>query len=54
MGGRAPRKGSCEVPSGYGVCLRPGGPVFLADAMQKVGCIVGLTAIRLAFFMGFE
>ena len=54
MGGRAPCKGSCEVPSGYGVGLRPGGPVFLADAMQKVGCIVGLTAIRLAFFMGFE
>ena len=32
----------------------PGGPVCLAHAMQKVSYIVGLTALQLAFFMGFE
>ena len=31
----------------------PGGPAFLAHAMQRVSYIVGLTAIRLAFFMGY-
>ena len=28
--------------------------IFLAHAMQRVSNIVGLTAIRLAFFMGCE
>ena len=32
----------------------PGGPDFLAHAMQRVNYIVGLTALRLAFFMGYE
>ena len=32
----------------------PGGPVFLAHAMQRVNSIVDLKAIRLAFFMGSE
>ena len=31
----------------------PGGPAFLAHTKQKVN-IVGLTALRLAFFMGYE
>ena len=30
-----------------------GGPAFLAHAMQRVSYIVGLTAIRLASFMGY-
>ena len=32
----------------------PGGPAFLAHTKQKVSNIVGLTALRLAFFMGYE
>ena len=32
----------------------PVGPVFLAHTMQKVSNIVGLTALRLAFFMWYE
>ena len=32
----------------------PGGPAFLAHAKQKVSSIVGLTALRLAFFMEYE
>ena len=32
----------------------PGGPVFLAHAMQRVSSIVDLKAVRLAFFMGSE
>ena len=32
----------------------PGGPSFLAHTKQKVSNIVGLTALRLAFFMGYE
>ena len=31
----------------------PGGPAFLAHAMQRVSNIVGLTALRLAVFMGY-
>ena len=31
-----------------------GGPALLAYAMQRVSYIVGLTALRLAFFMGNE
>ena len=31
-----------------------GGPVFLAHTRQKVSNIVGLTALRIAFFMGYE
>ena len=32
----------------------PGGHVFLPHAMQRVSYIVGLTAIQLAFFMGYK
>ena len=32
----------------------PVGPVFLAHTKQKVSNIVGLTALRLAFFTGYE
>ena len=32
----------------------PGGPAFLPHFMQKSNYIVGLTAIRLAYFMGYE
>ena len=32
----------------------PGWPAFLAHTKQKVSNIVGLTALRLAFFMGYE
>ena len=32
----------------------PGGPVFLAHAMQRVSYIVGLTAIRLAFLWDID
>ena len=32
----------------------PGGHAFLAHTKQKVSNIVGLTALRLAFFMGYE
>ena len=32
----------------------PGGLDFLAHTKQKVNNIVGLTALRLAFFMGYE
>ena len=34
-------------------CQVKGGPVFLAHTKQKVSNIVGLTALRLAFFMGY-
>ena len=32
----------------------PGGPAFLAHTKQKVSSVVGLTALRLAFFMEYE
>ena len=32
----------------------PGGPAFLGHTKQKVSNIVGLSALRLAFFMGYE
>ena len=32
----------------------PGGPAFLAHTKEKVSNIVSLTALRLAFFMGYE
>ena len=32
----------------------PGGHAFLAHTKQKVSNIVGLSALRLAFFMGYE
>ena len=43
----------------YIVCIvlytvKPGGPAFLAHTKQKVTNIVGLTALRLAFFIGYE
>ena len=31
-----------------------GGPAFLAHTKEKVSNIVSLTALRLAFFMGYE
>ena len=34
--------------------MHVGGPAFLAHTKQKVSSIVGLTALRLAFFMGYE
>ena len=34
--------------------LKEGGPAFLAHTKQKVSNIVGLTALRPAFFMGYE
>ena len=39
-----------NIPNVYA----PGGPAFLAHTMLKVINIVGLTALRLAFFMGYE
>ena len=32
----------------------PVGPTFLAHTKEKVSNIVSLTALRLAFFMGYE
>ena len=32
----------------------PGGGDFLAHATQEVSYILGLTALRLAFFMGYK
>ena len=32
----------------------PGGDAFLAHAMQIFSIIVGLAALRLAFFVGYE
>ena len=32
----------------------PGRPAFIAQTKQKVSNIVGLTALQLAFFMGYE
>ena len=32
----------------------PGRPTFLAHIKQKVSNIVGLTALQLSFFMGYE
>ena len=43
----------CSKPGQLGV-YGPGGPVFLAHAMQRVSYIVDLTVLRLAFFMGYE
>ena len=42
-----------ELTQNVGV-YAPGGPAFLAHTEQKVSNIVGLTALRLAFFMGYE
>ena len=47
-------EGSFRYPLAREGVTAPGGPVFLAHARQKVSCIVGLTALRLAFFMGYE
>ena len=46
-------EGSFRYPLGREGVYAPGGPAFLPHFMQKVSYIVGLTAIRLAFFMGY-
>ena len=47
--------GGCSSSCGSPGCGSSyGGPAFLAHARQKVSNIVGLTALRLAFFMGYE
>ena len=46
-------EGSFRYPLAREECLRPGGGVCLAHAMQRVSNIVGLTALRLPFFMGY-
>ena len=47
-------EGSLRYPLGREGVFAPGGLVCLAHARQKVSYIVGLTALRLAFFMGYE
>ena len=46
--------GSFRYPLAMEGVHAPGGPACLAHTKQKVSNIVGLTALRLAFFMGFE
>ena len=43
-----------RYPLGREGVYGPGGHAFLAHTKQKVNNIVGLTALRLAFFMGYE
>ena len=38
----------------YKMCSVPGRPPFLPLARQRVSYILGLTALRQAFFMGYE
>ena len=47
-------KGSFRYPLAKEGVYAPGGPVFLAHTKQKVSNIVGLTALRLAFSMGYK
>ena len=47
-------EGSFRYPLAREGVFAPGGRDCLAHAMQKVINIVGLTALRLAFFMGYE
>ena len=47
-------EGSFRYPLVREGVYAPGGPAFLAHFMQKVINIVSLTALRLAFFMGYE
>ena len=44
-------RASCDPLPVWGLGLV--GPAFLAHAMQRVSNIVGLTALRLAFLMGY-
>ena len=46
-------EGSVRYPLAREGVSAPGRPLFLAHAMQRVINIVGLTAVRLAFFMGY-
>ena len=48
------KKGSFRYPLDMEGVYAPGGPAFLAHALQKVINIVGLTALRLAFFMVYD
>ena len=43
-----------RYPLGREGVYGPGVHTFLAHTKQKVSNIVGLTALRLAFFMGYE
>ena len=43
-----------RYPLGREGVYGPGVHAFLAHTKQKVSNIVGLTALRLAFFMGYE
>ena len=43
-----------RYPLGREGVYGPVGHVFLAHTKQKVSNIVGLTALRLALFMGYE
>ena len=47
-------EGSFRYPLARKGVFAPVGPAFLAHTKQKVINIVGLTALRLAFFMGYE
>ena len=47
-------EGSFRYLLGRESVFAPGGRDCLAHTMQKVINIVGLTALRLAFFMGYE
>ena len=55
LGGRVKDlEGSFRYPLARVGVFAPGGRDCLAHARQKFGYIVGLTALRLAFFMGYE
>ena len=47
-------EGSFRYPLARQGVFAPGGPDFLAHTRQRFSNIVGLTALRLAFFMGYE
>ena len=47
-------EGSFRYPLAREGVSGPGGSVCLAHARQIVNNIVGLSALRLAFFMGYE
>ena len=47
-------EGSFRYPLAREGVTAPGGHVCLANSRQKFSNIVGLTALRLAFFMGYE
>ena len=47
-------EGSFRYPLAREGVYAPGGSAFLAHTKQRVGNIVGLTALLLAFFLGYE